>query len=76
MGLNRAEHRPVQETSMKKTLLAMVLAASMAPFTFAAQDPATPAQPDTTKPAKKAKKHSKKAKKSETETPAPAAPKQ
>ena len=57
---------------MKKTLLAMVLAASMAPFTFAAQGTAVPAP--NTKTAKKVKKHTKKAKKTATETPAAPAP--
>lgn len=57
---------------MKKTLLAMVLAASMAPFTFAAQGTAAPAP--NTKTAKKVKKHTKKAKKTAAETPAATAP--
>ena len=53
---------PAGEEKMKKTLLAIVLAAATMPFTFAA--PANPQATDqsTTKTKKHAKKHAKKAK--------------
>jgi hypothetical protein len=69
MELNEAMDLFRRENPMKKTLLAMMMAAVMAPFTFAAQTPA-PASPSKTTTAKKHKKSTKKSTKSDTATPA------
>jgi hypothetical protein len=76
MKLNEAA-RPVQEKPMKQTLLAAVMAAAlMTPFAFAAQDPApaTSANSKTTT-TKKHKKTTKKVKPSSSSASTAASPK-